>query len=59
MMHTTYRDELFRECFENKAIDFEDVKKTCLLVLAWGHFFLAFNRRCDVEQTEETMWVLQ
>lgn len=52
MMHTTYRDELFRECFENKAIDFEDVKKTCLLVLAWEHFFLAFNRRCDVEQTE-------
>lgn len=59
MMHITYRDEFFRECFQNKGIDFDDVKVTCLLVLAWERFFLDFNKRCDVEQAEETTWKLQ
>ena len=59
MMHTTYGDELFRSCFESKSIDFDEMKKTCLLVLAWERFFMDFNKRSDIELAEQATWDIQ
>jgi hypothetical protein len=48
MMHTTYGESLMKPHFEAKGIRFNELKRTCLLILAWERFYLTPQKRSDV-----------
>jgi hypothetical protein len=48
MMHTTYGQNLMKPFFDAKGISFKDLKRTCLLIMAWERFYLSPQKRKDV-----------
>ena len=48
MMHTTYGQNLMTPFFDAKGISFKDLKRTCLLIMAWERFYLSPQKRKDV-----------
>ena len=48
MMHTTYGQNLMKPHFDAAGINFKDLKRTCLLILAWERFYLSPQKRTDV-----------
>jgi hypothetical protein len=47
MMHTTYGQNLMKPFFDAKGISFKDLKRTCLLIMAWERFYLNPQKRKD------------
>jgi hypothetical protein len=48
MMHTTYGKNLMKPFFDAKGISFNELKRTCLLIMAWERFYLSPQKRSDV-----------
>jgi hypothetical protein len=48
MMHTTYGKNLMKPFFDAKGISFNELKLTCLLIMAWERFYLSPKKRSDV-----------
>lgn len=59
LMHTTYGDELLRPYFEMAGVDFDEMLKTCCLVLAWERFYMDPQKRRDLINAEVVTFDLQ
>ena len=49
LMHTQYGQELMRPCFEKNGISYNEMLRTCLLIMAWERFYLQPQKRKDVK----------
>ena len=58
LMHTTYGQNLLEPEFNKHGIDFEDMQKTAMLLLAWDRFLLDFNERMHHEMAYKATLVL-
>ena len=58
LMHTTYGQNLLKPEFDKHKIEFEDMRKTAMLLLAWDRFLLDFNERMHHEMAYKATLVL-
>jgi hypothetical protein len=49
LMHTQYGQDLMRPCFEKNGISYNEMLRTCLLIMAWEQFYLQPQKRKDVK----------
>jgi hypothetical protein len=45
LMHTTYGEKLLKPCFKEKGVDYDETRRTCMLLLSWARFLMDFNTR--------------